>query len=388
MKKVVFLTLSTLVLTSFFIPIIVAQESRAEINFFYSETCPHCHEESKFLDTLEEDYGDQIQVNRYTVSDPIRDSGNLALVRNFAEEAGIGESVGLVPITFISDDAYVGYTDKAVPPGIYPAIATPESIMASIEEIVGPLERKEGKSGLFANIDYENYSLPVLAALMGFLDGFNVCSLGALIIILGLVLQLQSRRKIMLYGGIFIFTTALIYGFLINLWYQFFTVAEGYLGILRPLIGILGVVGGAYFIKEFFRLRNVGLVCKTTGASFIDKMTKRTEKIFNNPHNILYIAGGVLLFAAIITLVEFPCSAAVPVAFAGLLAEQGIGNAASLGLMAIFIFFYLLDEIIVFALAVWKMRIVSSSPELTTWATLLEGLFLLALGIYYISSIL
>jgi len=34
----------------------LAQDIKVEINFFYSPTCPHCAEEEKFLNGLEEKY--------------------------------------------------------------------------------------------------------------------------------------------------------------------------------------------------------------------------------------------------------------------------------------------------------------------------------------------
>ena len=85
-----------------------------------------------------------------------------------------------------------------------------------------------------------------------------------------------------------------------------------------------------------------------------------------------------------ITIVEFPCSAAVPVFFAGMLAESGLTGFWYLFYIALFVLFYMLDEVLVFLIAVWTMSIRLSSPKITTWITLIEAIVLLALGLYYL----
>jgi len=47
-------------------------------------------------------------------------------------------------------------------------------------------------------------SFPVMAVALGALDGFNVCSLGALLLVLSLVLAFKSKKRIVLFGGTFI----------------------------------------------------------------------------------------------------------------------------------------------------------------------------------------
>ena len=92
---------------------------------------------------------------------------------------------------------------------------------------------------------------------------------------------------------------------------------------------------------------------------------------------------GVLAFAAVITVIEFPCSAGVPVAFAGLLASRGLDTLTAFGYILIFLLFYLLDEILVFSIAAWKLKIWLTSLKFTQVALLIEGLALLFMaGLY------
>lgn len=96
----------------------------------------------------------------------------------------------------------------------------------------------------------------------------------------------------------------------------------------------------------------------------------------------------VLIFPAIITLVEFPCFAAVPAAFAGILADVDIPGTYHFGLILLFLLFYLLDELLVFGVAVYRMNVWISSPKFTKSITLIERLILIGLSIYYLQNIL
>ena len=78
---------------------IVQASNQAVINFFYSETCPYCHTESRFLDELQEKYGDQLLINRYSVTK----RANLSILKDLAEQYGAEKDAGFVPLTFIGE---------------------------------------------------------------------------------------------------------------------------------------------------------------------------------------------------------------------------------------------------------------------------------------------
>ena len=220
---------------------------------------------------------------------------------------------------------------------------------------------------------------------LGVLDGFNVCSLGALVLILGLVLALRSRKKVLIFGGLFILTTAIVYGFLIVLWYQIFSFLVPYIRIMEILIGILGIGGGIYFLKEFIKFRKQGPTCEIKGRKqMMSKFSSKFQKSLQESGNILLLSGLVLLFAGIVTIVEFPCSAALPVIFAGVLAQSGLPAFSYLLYIAFYLLFYMLDEIIVFLIAFFTMKIWLASSRITTWIILVQAIILFGLGAYYL----
>ncbi len=104
--------------------------------------------------------------------------------------------------------------------------------------------------------------------------------------------------------------------------------------------------------------------------------------------SILALMVSVLLFAAVITVVEFPCSAAVPGFFAGILAKSGLSSVQYLSYIALFVLFYMFDEIIVFLLAVFTMTVKLASKRFISWITLIEAIVLFLLGAYYLFGFL
>jgi len=379
MKRVLLSILTALLLTNTGTALAQseAKKGQLEVNFFYSVTCPHCKAEQEFLDIIENKYP-QIMVNRYEVSDET----HYNLLFKLAEEHDAERYLGIVPLTFIGEGFFVGF-DNAEGMGA--------QIESSILRQMKPANQENPEKPqnnltlpFIGEINPENYSLPVLAVTLGTLDGFNVCSLGALVLILGLALALQSRRKILIFGGIFIATTAIIYGILIFLWYQLFSILAAYTRGMEILIGLLALVGGVYFLKEFNRFRKQGPTCELSASKLITRLSKKVESVFGGTGSLLAISASIITFAAVITIVEFPCSAAIPVIFAGIMANAKLPSLIYFLYITLFLIFYMLDEIIVFLIAVFTMKLWFSSPKITTWIVLIEGLLLLSLGLYYL----
>ena len=370
----------------------VFAQDKVKIIFFYGETCPHCAAEKSFLDELTKEYP-EIKINSFAVSK------NVELLMQLYQDYDVPQEIyGLVPITFIENKYFLGFSQEIgqrIKDCVLEIIEdstngepcdSEEPTEEPPEDVSTPFDWKKPISLPFiGEIDPAKYSLPALAVILGFFDGFNVCSLGALVLILGLVLSLRSRMKILFFGGIFILTTAIIYGFLIVLWYKLFEFLSSYSRAMQILIGLLGLGGGIYFLWQFIKFRKQGPVCETaTAGGIVSRFSSKIQEAFKKPGNFLGVVGALLLFAGIITIVEFPCSAFVPVSFAGILAEADLPTFLYGSYVALFVLFYMLDEILVFLIATWKMTIWLASPKFVTWITLIESIFLFLLGAYYL----
>ncbi len=349
-----------------------------EIIFFSSPTCPHCLKERQFLKTLQSEFP-EIKVREYTFSE------NIELVNDLYEKYNVGKNKqGLVPISFIANQYFVGFNED-VQAEIETYFLAENQEHQKNNHLSDSQDNKKIKLWGKKEIDIEKYSFPVLAIILGTIDGFNICSLGALVVILGLVMVLNSRRKILFLGGVFLLTTGLTYGLLIFLWHQLFLVIAPYIKSMELFIALISLIGGAYLLREFIKNRKQGPQCSS--SNLLGKISPKIEKAFTNKKNLLTLLSIVFLFSLVITIVEFPCSAILPVLFSGILAETNLPLVQSIGYMIIYILFYLLDEIIIFLIAFFTMKIKIVSPKSINVFTLIAALIFLSLGVYYIARI-
>lgn len=378
MKKLIVLVI--LVIGCLFPAINVLAQDTPQVDFFYSETCPHCRAEHKFLDNLQKDFPN-LSINRYPVSKLV----SREIMIKKAKELGKEDLLGAVPVTIIGDTMFVGFDNDN---------GMGANIRSEVEKFMDPVAKQPSGNKppitlpILGHVDVSAYSLPALAVVLGFLDGFNVCSLGALALILGLVIALRDRKKIFLFGGIFILTTAVVYGLLISFWHKLFSIVAGYSIALELAVGVLGIVGGYYLFREFLACRKAGPACKFGNIPMVRKVSLTVQKAFSDKATMVTVLAAIFAFAAVITIVEFPCSAAIPMVFAGILANNQVSTLTYLGLITIFLLFYLLDELIVYVVATTKMSMWMGNPKVMTYAVLIESLLLLGIGGYYIATVL
>ena len=357
----------------------LAEERKVEINFFYSSTCPHCAEEEKFLEELKQKYP-EVEIKEYEI---FRHPENQKILSEFYARYRVSEKHrGQVPITFTPTNYFLGFDENIG-----------QDIENCIRECLigeGPTPQKKVKIPIFGEIDISKLSLPLAAVMLGFVDGFDVCSLAALFLILTIVLSFKSRFKVLFFGGVFILINALTYGLLMSFWWKVFNLVGIYLRKMEVLIGLLSIGGGIYFIRKFLKIRKTGPVCEAEagwGKEIFAKGATKIKELFQK-ENAFYIILGLLIFDLIVSFVEFPCSGVLPVIFTGILSEAGISTLQYFFYLAIFLFFYLLDELIVFLVAVFTMKIWVSSPKFVTWSNFSVAIILLLLGFYYLAGAL
>lgn len=342
----------------------VTKESQV-VYILSSPTCPHCNSAKSFLASLQAESLVDFRVEDYNLS------SNVALASDYYERYDVPKNQrGLVPAMFVGEKYFIGFNESVG------------------EEIKAYLLSKEEKDGrlvrvpFLGEIDLYSYSLPALAITLGIVDGFNVCSLGALIIILGLVMVLGSRKRIIFMGGAFLLTTGIVYALMIFLWHQFFTLIAPFIRSMEILLGSLSIIGGIYLLREFYLAYKRGPVCSSN--NILSRLSPKVEKIFKNKTNWFVLISTIMLFASVITVVEFPCSAFLPVLFAGILVDSGVSLQTSIAYIGLYMLFYLLDEVIIFLIAVWTMRIKIVSPKFIIFFNLLAALIFIFIGSVYI----
>lgn len=369
LKRIIFLIFSFGLLFSF--GSVFAQSTEAvTIDFFYSETCPHCKAEKEFLAGLKEKYPG-IQINEY---EAINSRTNQELLAEFYKRYNVppGER-GRVPVTFTSEKYFIGFNDQ-----------TGKQLEGCIMECLGQGGQVSQKfKFLFWEIDISKMSLPVLAITLGALDGFNPCAMWVLLFLIALLINTKSRKRIWLVGGTFILASGVIYFLILAAWLNLFF-AISYVNITRIIIGAFALIFGAWQIRNFFTQKPG--VCKVTGGGSswqnrLETMLKnRTEKLAVAPLSLGIVASMIIL-AFGINLIEFFCSAGLPAVFTKVLSMSELGSFSYYAYLVLYTSVFMLDDLIIFILAAITLRRVNLTEKYSHWATLVGGLLIFILGI-------
>ncbi len=376
MRKNVFPLLIILLSLTLSASVVFAKDNSFEINLFYSATCPHCKKERVFLDTLKEKYP-EIKINEYEI---IYNKENQKLLSEFYKRYQVPEREwGLVPVTFTPDKYFVGFNEQIG-----------RNIEMCLEECINSngksLDSYKIKIPVIGELDLSKMSLLAMTATLGALDGFNPCAMWVLLFLLTLLINVRSRKRMYLIAGTFILASGIVYYLILNAWLKLF-LAVSYVNITRMLIGIFAIGLGIWQIKNFFNFKP-GVCSVTDGNTGFQRKLKnglknRAEKLVLSPLNI-GIIGGVIMLALGVNLVEFFCSAGLPAIFTRVLALNNVSAFNYHLYLVLYTFIFMLDDLIIFSIAVFTLSKIGFTEKYNYWATLVGGVLIFLLGVLLI----
>ncbi|MBU2219159.1 hypothetical protein KJ750_00875 [Patescibacteria group bacterium] len=358
---VLIVSLSVFLLTASFV---FAETNLPTITVFYSKDCPHCHDELSFLENLKKEIPDlEIIELEVKYNEKNREVFIEALKKFDIKNAA-------VPITFIGNEYIIGFSG-------------PENTGEKIRQIINDSKTTDKDAvshPLFGKINIQSVSLPFLTLVLGTLDGFNPCSMWALLVLLTLVIATGSRKKVWLVGGIFITTSAISYFLFMSAWLNAFILLD-YAFITRIIVGIIAVAAGIISIKEFYTFKPD--TCEISNEGQKKKTTQRIKKVLGFSSLPILILG-VIGIALSVNLVELLCSLGLPVVYTKALAMHQLASWKYYLYIALYDFFYMLDDIIVLLVAGFSMRFLQLNSKYSRYSRLIAGILMLILGAIFL----
>lgn len=378
------------------LPIVAnAQSKPVNIYLFWAKGCPHCTKEKDFLLEIEKKYEGKVAISYFEITED-RDNAKLLL------EAGeiLKADISGIPFTVIGTDYITGWynsdsTGKLLEEKIFNAIK------GDCDDVVGKLiepnkkdsennnqcpETDGGNKGLpkkinvplFGEIDLGKLSIPVLTVVIGALDGFNPCAMWVLLFLISLLLGIGDKKRMWILGSAFIFASALVYFLFMSAWLNVFLFL-GFVLWVRIIIGFVALAGGGYNLKDYFTSNKEG------GCSVAedDKRINIFEKLKHITQNekFWFAFAGIILLAFSVNLVELICSAGLPAVYTQILTLSNIAKWKYYLYLLLFIFFYMLDDLVIFIIAMVTLRATGISTKYGRLSRLIGGILMVLIGI-------
>lgn len=384
MKKLFIFVITIMI----FLPIIAfAQEptNKIDLYLFYGDTCPHCKEEKEDLKELQEEYS-QLEVHLYEV---YNNKENQKLLNTVAKELGV--NVTGVPFTIIGNRNFVGYSKprkKYLEETIEYYSNNPSTNV--VEEILNnnykgkPYEDSEADFidlPLFGELNIKRLSLPIITILIGIVDGFNPCALWILLFLISMLIGMENKKRMWALGLTFILTSGIVYFIFMAAWLNIIMLI-GTIILIRTIIGVLGVGGGLFNIRNYLKER------KQDGCQVVDKTKRKTIfnkiKRFTHEKKFYLAILGIIVLAISVNLIEMLCSLGLPAIYVQILELSNVSTVAKYFYLFLYVLFFMLDDIIIFAIAMVTLKATGISTKYTKYSHLIGGIIMIIVGLLLI----
>lgn len=398
MKKVIKL----LILAFFFLlpfNVFGLEEEKVKLYLFYGDGCPHCADEKEFLDSIDDKYPN-LEIVKYEVWYNDENSSLLSQVEEKLHVTRRG-----VPTTVIGKDVMVGF-NTANGARIERAInfyLDNENYVDVVEQIKNGTyidEKKEEEKDektefekieeetdkdatidvpIIGEINLKKVSLMTSAVIIGLIDGFNPCAMWVLLFLISVLIGMKDKKRMWALGVTFLFVSAFIYMLIMLSWISIAVKMTTVIWI-RNLIAVVALIGAFVNIKNFFKSHDG---CNVVDDKKRKKIFKKIRKFTSEKSFVLALLGVVGL-AVSVNLVELACSAGLPLVFTELLVLNNVSNFMRVIYTLLYVLFFLLDDLIIFIIAMVTMEVTGISTKYNKYSHLFGGLIMLVIGLLLI----
>ena len=345
------------------------EKDKVNLYLFRGEGCPHCADEEKWLKTIKEKYKEKLNIYDFEVWYSKKNSKLLDKVKK-----EFGSKRNGVPFTVIGDNYYVGFSDT-----------TKNDIENSIkiyidDESCGTTEdlKNKKKIPLIGYVNVKEISIPFVAVILGFIDGFNPCAMWILLFLINMLFRVENKKRAWFLGFTFLTVSGLVY-FLsmlgLNLVVSVVTVT--WIKILLALF-ILGA--GILNFRKYLKTRKEEAGCTVVDKNKRKKLSSKMKKIIESKSFMLSIIG-IITLAASVNLIELACSLGFPMIFSEILSINNVTGLTKILYLILYIIFYMIDDILVFTISMVTLNATGITNKYNKLCTLVSSIIMIIMGL-------
>ena len=391
LKYIIFTVLALFLCNS-----ISAKES-VKLYLFYGDGCPHCAAEKEYLKELQSKHKN-LEIITYEVW---YNEENADLMQSV--KAKLGKNNSYIPFTVIGETSFVGFNssfENAIENAVKECEKESCKDIVSIVQNRGenqeqspekeeekqehPTQTEEEKTTMnipfLGDIEAKEVSLPLIAVVIGLVDGFNPCAMWILIFLISMLIGSKNRKRMVGLGVLFLATSAFIYALFMAAWLKvMLTMTQ--IAIIKIAIAIVALIGAGWNLYSFYKgIKNDDAGCEVVNNTKRKKIIDKIKK-FTSEKSFLLAAIGIITLAVSVNFVELACSAGWPLVFTEILALNNLSTPMYALYIFIYILFYLFDDLIIFLIAVVSLKITGISNKYTKYSHLIGGILMLLIGL-------
>lgn len=360
---------------------------------FYGKECPHCEELMKYLDKfLDNKKYDNVKLYKYEVWHNKENQQKRAKVAELLENNQEG-----VPFLIVGTNYILGYSEIANEEieNIINFYLNKEYYDPAGDYLLGT-DTKDLKNFHYEKSNQNEYNVPLLgkvnakrvslvsiSIIIGFVDGFNPCAMWILLFLLSILISTKDRKKMWILGLTFILTSGIVYLMFMLSWLK---VAKYTTQIIyvRYLVGVFALIFGLVNVYRFIKsIKEKDVGCDVTDATKKRKIMDRI-RVTLSKNKLIFAVIGIMLLAISVNLIELLCSLGLPLMYTEILSLNDLTHLQYGIYIFIYILFFLIDDLIIFFIAMKTLKLKGISNKYTKYSHLVGGLIMLAIGLLMI----
>lgn len=343
-------------------------ENQVIVDFYYSDTCGSCKPAIAVIDEITEFYAENftgnVIINKKEVG---ANATNRAEMRNR----------GLIyPSAIINNEtkipkANLTYNELTE---IIDAYIANLNLQKTYDENIVSVP-------LIGAMNLTSLSLPILTIVLAALDSFNPCAFFILIFLLNLLVYLQSKRRMLLVGGIFIFFSGLFYFLFMFVMFNTLLITKSFVSMISLAVGIVAVCIGLLNIKDFFFQKkgpSLSIPEEKRSLTF-----KKIRKLVKSP-SLLTMLGATIFLAISVNFYELLCTLGLPMIYTARLAEENLPLAGYYMYLLFYNVVYVIPLLIILLLFTFTLGKMKLTERQGKKLKLVSGIMIFSFGAIFL----
>jgi hypothetical protein len=340
--------------------------------FYWGIGCPHCEKAKPLIRSLEEAGALAVELVEVRQDSAGRE-------RFLQDTRRLDISAPGIPLFVLGEHYVIGFREGV----------TEDQIHAMLRDVAAG--RPASAADDVARIDLPwigalepgAYSLTALALVVGLVDGVNPCAMYVLVAMLGILLHVRSRERLLLFGATFVLTSGVVYFLFMTAWLNLFALT-GLARWITMVLGLLLVVMGIINLKELIWFKKgVSLMIPDKAKPGLFRRMRAVASSASLPAALT----GIAALAFVVNLVELGCTLGLPAVFTRIVSlRTDVSAAERYGLLALYNLAYIVPLAVIVVVVASTLHRVTLTERAAKGLKLLSGVLLVGFGMLFVAA--